>query len=132
MAVMYVLGGYVFSSDTALPKSVQRDTSYRWAKQERLNRPVSHQPIGVGEDTQTMEGVLYPCEETGRTGKEELAAMRATGSSMLPLNLIDGNGYLYGLWCIKKISEGRSHLWANSDPRKISFTIDLTAYGADF
>lgn len=131
MAIMYMLGGYLFTSNAAVPREVRRDTSFGWSAQKRLRRAPAQQAVGFGEDTMTFSGILYPCSESGRSGKEQLSLMRAEAKKMQPLGLVDGNGFVYGRWVIKKVSEVRSHLWQNSDPRKIAFTLNLDYYGED-
>jgi len=128
MAIMYMLGGYAFSSNTAVPRSVGRETTFSWSKHNRINNPVL-QATGLGDDKIKLDGIMYPTKD--KTGIEQLALLRAEASQMLPLMFVDGKGYIYGRWAIKKITEGRAYLWQNSDPRKITFKIELEKYGED-
>ncbi len=128
--VMYNLGGYVFASDTAVPRTVSRDTRYNWATQNRLNREPAQQAISYGTDTLKFNGVMYPCDS--RSGKEQIEYLRLYADQMIPLVLSDGEGTVYGRWVVKSINESRSHLWQDSDPRKVSFSVDLEAYGEDY
>lgn len=127
---MYSLGTFIFESNSILPKSTKRDTTYDWKAVSRLGREPAQQAIGLGTDTQTLQGVLYPSSVKKGTAAH-VSELRTQGANMKPLLMIDGTGYVYGKWCIKKVSEGRTHLWPNSSPRKIEFTVELVSYGSD-
>lgn len=128
---MYSLGLFTFKSSTMLPKSVKRDTSYNHAKVDRLGREPAKQAVGLGDDVIVMQGALYPSEAKDVGGIETLAELRAIAATMQKQILVDGTGWVYGWWVINKISEGKTHLWPNSKPRKIEFTLNISAYGAD-
>lgn len=129
MSTMYVLGGYVFSSKTIVPRDVARDTDFPWVQQDRIGRSPAQQDGGGGKDSFKFNGILYPCKN--KAGKEQLSEMRLEGAKKRPLVLADGDGWVYGRWVIVKVNEARSHLWQNSDPRKIQFNMDLLYYGED-
>ncbi|AZE17854.1 Phage protein U [Pseudomonas chlororaphis subsp. aureofaciens] len=51
---------YYFNLDTAAFDELRRQTSARWAGQERLTRDIAQQAVGQGEDKMTLKGVIYP------------------------------------------------------------------------
>lgn len=131
MAIMYVLGSFLFSSDSLVPKAVDRNTSFSWAEQVRLNKAPALQAIGLGEDTLSINGTAYSCVSQGKSPKEQVAELREVASAMTPLVLLDGSGYYYGRWVVKNIQEKRMNLWQNSTPRKIEFSLQLAYYVED-
>lgn len=131
MSTMYVLGdgAYVFSSSTTVPRTVTRDTDFPWAQQDRIGRSPAQQDGVGGKDVFKFNGVLFPGKN--KSGKEQLSAMRLEAGKKQPLVLADGDGWVYGRWVITKIRESRSHLWPNSNPRKVGFEMNLLYYGED-
>ena len=82
------------------------------------------QYTGVGSDTITLPGLIY--EEYGfgyRYAVDELATMASTGQGFV---LMDGSGYLYGVYVIDNIDETKTYLLDNGVPRKVDFTIKLS------
>lgn len=128
---MYSLGGFAFKSSTMLPRSVKRATSYHWKKVDRLGREPARQAVGLGDDSIVFEGVFYPSEAKEVGSIETLAELRDLGAKMDKQMLVDGDGNVYGWWVIDKVTDGRTHLWPNSQPRKIEFTLNISPYGAD-
>ena len=130
-SAMYSLGSYIFKLNTAVPRAVKRSTDFTWSQQERLNRSPAQQSVGYGTDAINFNGVLFPCSENGKTAKEQLSKMRLEAAKMQPLMLVDGDGYVYGRWVIKKVTEDRAHLWSDSCPRRINFSLSMAYYGED-
>jgi len=126
--VMMALGDYRFSVDTAAYGSQKRSTGYRWAKQEVIGAHPRYQFIGQGEDTQSLSGVILT---TYQGGLGQLDDMRAEAGLGEPLQLIDGVGWVYGLWCITKISETKTVFFADGAPRKVEFSLDIVRYSEE-
>jgi phage protein U len=93
--ILLVLGTYRFAIDTATYQTLKRHQSYRWQSQERLLRSPAQQFVGLGEDTITLSGVIYPHY---RSGLDQLNDLRKQAGSGEPLLLIDGLGYVWGQW----------------------------------
>ena len=133
---MYALsssyGTFSFESGSLIPKDVKRKTKFDWKKVERIGREPAKQAVGtVADDTHVMKGVFYPSNVGSRAEVADLAELRALAAKMKPFIMVDGTGYVYGQVIIDSIDEGRTHLWPNSSPRKVEFTINLSAYGSD-
>jgi phage protein U len=80
--------------------------------------------IGSGEDTVSLPGLIYQEHGFGnRFAIDDLAAMADTGQGFV---LVDGSGYLYGVYNIDSIDETKQILLFDGVPRKIDFTIKLT------
>ncbi|MDF1583906.1 MAG: phage tail protein [Methyloprofundus sp.] len=125
---MMKLGSYTFSINTAAYQSLQHSKQYRWKSQDRVGRIPAQQFTGEGEETITLEGVVYP-HFKGGTG--QLNAMRLEAGKGEPLMLVDGTGAIWQTWCIKQIDETQRELYSDSTPRKIEFNLQLIRYGDD-
>ncbi len=127
-ATMLALGDYRFSVDTAAYQELVRATGYRWTAQPRLGRPPARQFLGVGDDTVTLRGVVYPHH---RGGLGQVDAMRAEAERGRPLPLVAGDGRVLGRWTILRIEETQPAHWAGGAPRRQDFRLELAAYGED-
>lgn len=126
--IMYMLGPFMFSRDTAAPQTISRTNHYEWSQQARLGRENSNQFTGIGEDTIELEGVLYP-EYKG--GTEQITLMRLMAEQGKALMFVSGTGFVYGEYCIVDVEEKGMHLAPNGKPKKVEFTLTLQRYGAD-
>lgn len=122
------LGGFQFGLTTAAHDQLQRQSSYRWEKQDRLGREPAMQFLGAGEDKVTLSGVIYP---HFRGGLGQLNTMREMAGEGEPLQLIDGMGNVLGRYCIASVQEGQAVYLGPGIPRRIDFTLELTRYGED-
>jgi phage protein U len=125
---LLALGDYRFSIDTAAYQTLKRHQSYRWQSQERLLRSPAQQFVGIGEDTITLSGVIYPHYRGGLGQLNDLRQQAATGE---PLLLVDGLGFVWGQWVIVSIEETQSHLQSYGMPLKQAFQLQLKHYGDD-
>lgn len=121
--VMMQLGGYQFSINTAAYQELRRRTEYRWPSQDKFGRSPTRQYTGPGDDSITLNGVIFT-EYRGGTG--QLDEMRSQAEIGLPLLLVDGYGRIMGWWVIESIDETQSTFAAFGRPRKQEFTIQLT------
>lgn len=126
MDTMYILGVYVFGLDTAAPQEITRDTRYSWAAHDIFGGAQSLQFTGWGDETITLQGVIYT-EFIGNTN--QLTAMRATADLGEPMQLIDGRGNILGDWVITSISERQDVFAAAGTPLRQHFNMSLQRYG---
>lgn len=119
---------YYFNLDTAAFDELRRQTSFRWAGQERLRRSVAQQAVGLGEEKITLKGAIYPGH---KGGIKQLSTLRSIGRNLQPLNLVTGYGEVLGNWCLVNIEEEQSHLLAGGIPRKQGFSLEFVSYGND-
>lgn len=124
-------------------ETLQRDTSFTWIPQGRLNAPLALQYTGPGQDTIVIEGRLWP-EFFG--GIQTLSALRAAGAAGKPLPLIryhpvqdENTGKLLqgiqadvlGDFVIMRVRSHDKHIGSSGTPRMIEFALELQAYGND-
>lgn len=125
-----ILGSYLFSLNTAAFQERDRETSYRWAKQERFANAPALQFLGPGDDTIKLPGVIYPSYKGG-TG--QVASMRAAAGNGQPLILLDALGNVYGRWVIEKVTQKDTVFAPLGIPLKQEFTLELRHYdGGEF
>ena len=130
MASSYLikLGAYTFSIDSAAYQTLSRTTEYRWRAQPRVGRLPAQQFIGPGEETLSLEGVIYP---HFKGGLGQLDAMRAEAGKGEPLMLVDGTGRIWQQWVINQVEETHKILFEDGTPRQMEFRLQLSRYGED-
>lgn len=124
--VLMTLGEFQFAINTAAHETLQRNTAYRWERQDRLGREPAMQFIGAGEDRITLAGTIYP---QFRGGLGQLNAMREMAGEGDPLQLVDGLGRVMGPYCIARVTEGQATYVGPGIPRRLDFSLELLRYG---
>ncbi len=118
------LGQFIFKTSTLAFQEIQRQRSWSYAENAVAYGRPKKQFTGAGEDSITLPGLIY--EEYGfgtRFALDELASMADTGQGFV---LMDGSGYLYGVYVINSIDETKSVLMDNGVPRKVDYTLKLS------
>jgi phage protein U len=129
IGVMMMLGGFKFSISTAAYQGFNRSTGYRWQAQERFGQLPAQQYTGPGEDSITLSGDIYP---SFAGGLHQIDSMRYEAGKGAPLQLVDGNGYVWGRWVIQSIEEAKEVFFSDGTARKQSFNMKICRYGEDF
>jgi phage protein U len=119
---MFMLGSFRFALNVAVPQEVQRRTEYKWPAQDRMGMTQARQFTGMGDDTITLPGVIYPEWKGSTNAMAQLRALAATGQKQL---LLDGMGTIYGNWAVTGVEETKSIFAAFAQPKKIEFTVTL-------
>ncbi len=126
--VMMALGSFRFGISGSGYQTFSRSASWRWEKVDRAGRAPAMQFLGRDADTITLEGVIYP---HFKGGLRQVELMRLAASAGQPLILVDGLGWVWERWVITSVEERKSVFMSDGAPRKIEFSVGLTAYGAD-
>lgn len=126
--VMMQLGEYQFGIESAVYEQLRRSTSYRWQGQDRIGRQPAQQFAGVGQETISLTGRIYPFY---KGGLGQLDKMRAEAGQGEPRILVDGLGRIWGKWAVTRIDETQSTLMPDGVPEKIDFSLELVRYGED-
>ena len=133
---LMVLGPVKFSISGAAYDQLERTTNYTWARQNVLGRRTltgqhsggpALQYISPGDDTIHLQGTMYP-EFNG--GRVDITFMRMAAGMGIPLPMVGGSGFVFGLWVIESIAEIGSVFVAGGSPRKISFNLSLRKHVA--
>lgn len=123
--VLLALGAYRFSINTGAYQKFDRTSEWRWPTTDRIGAAPAAQYVGPGNDTISLDGVIYPHY---RGGLRQVDQMRAQAGLGKPLPLTTGFGRYLGMYVIEKIKESNETLMSDGAPRKIEFSIDLKAY----
>ncbi|MGV8004503.1 phage tail protein [Photorhabdus temperata subsp. temperata] len=126
--MMMIYGMFVFMLNTTPYQSLSREMGWRHVKNDRVGKSAKWQYIGAGEDSITLDGVLYP-EVTG--GDISLEALRTLAYAGRPWPLIEGTGMIYGMFVIESLNETRTEFFADGKARKIEFTLSLKKVSED-
>ncbi|MBY6056747.1 phage tail protein [Leisingera daeponensis] len=122
---MMQLGAYQFSLDDAAYQRLYRSTEYRWGAIERMGKNDALQFTGLGADSMTLQGTIYP---HFKGGLGQVDKMRLSGSLGLPLPLIAGTGKVLGLWVIERVGESQRTFAEQGAPLRQDFTISIRRY----
>lgn len=120
--MMMTLGFFVFSLPTASYQSLQRQTSWRHAEQQRNGARPVYQYLGPSSDKITLSGDLMPEITGGRMSLDMLRVMAEEGKAW---PLLEGTGRYYGFFAIESINETSSVFMQDGMPQKISFSMEL-------
>lgn len=125
---MLRLGDFNFSINVAVFQEMRRSTEYKWPGQDRVGQRPALQFTGLGEDTITLPGVIYP---EWRGSANAMATVRKIAGQGKPLLLLDAQGHIYGRWVITNVEETRSMFGAFTMPRKIEFSITIQHFDGE-
>jgi phage protein U len=123
---MMVLGGYLFSLQTAAPQGVKHQREWEWVENEVISQTPDLQYTGPKPEKMTLKGVMYPEYYGGTLQMDTIAVMASAG---LPMLLVSGVGMILGFWVIESVIEDKAELDSNGQPRKIEFEIGLKQFG---
>ncbi|MCC8364985.1 phage tail protein [Xenorhabdus sp. PB61.4] len=126
--MMMIYGMFVFMLKTTPYQSLNRTMDWRHVKNDRVGKSAKWQYAGPGEDSITLNGMLYP-EVTG--GDISLEVLRTMAFSAKPWPLIEGTGMIYGMFVIDSLTESRTEFFANGKAKRIEFTLSLKRVSED-
>lgn len=128
IAMMMVLGLFVFELRTLPYQQLQLSRNWRHVKNDRVGRSAKWQYVGAGENQLTLGGLLYP-EITG--GNLSLGAVSTMAYTGLAWPLIDGVGSIYGMYVITGLQETHQEFDRYGKAKKIEFTLSLQRVDED-
>ena len=127
MALMS-LGSFVM--DDKLPvNTMQRTTTARHVKSERLNQWSARQWTGPNGETAQITGAVFPLSHGA--GVKQLDALREAQETGQALAWANGHGEFLGTWLIQSIQEEPSNWLPGGAPRRQRFTIQLARQAPD-
>lgn len=118
------LDDFVFELATLAPTEVAQQIDINWQSQNRYGGRPSYQFTGIGGETLTLSGALYPASKITGTAKDlqELRDMSVKGEDFV---LVGGDGYVRGLFAIRSITETHTVFTKHGEAQKIEFQIGL-------
>lgn len=122
------LGQFVWGIHTLAYQQLQRQTSWRYASNNRIGKRAASQFLGPGEDKITLAGWLSPELAGDSTSLDALREMADKGE---PYVLVSGTGEVFGLWEIHSITETDTLFYPNGTPRRIEFSLSISRVDDD-
>ncbi len=124
--MMMALGQFAFGLSTVAYQELKRQTAWRHPSNSRVGAPPARQSIGPGDDTITLTGLLMPELMGSPTAMSELREMGQSGEAW---PLVDGAGFVYGVFAIESLHEtGTLHI-EEGLPRRTEFQLQLVNVG---
>lgn len=125
---MMAIGNFVFGLDTLAYQELQRQTSWRHGSTSRIGVRPARQFMGPGDDSITLQGILLP----GFKGKlEHLDTLRYMGDSGKAWVMVDGMGFVHGVFVIEDLTDNRSLFFRDGAARRVDFTLKLVRVDED-
>ncbi|MGO3395548.1 MAG: phage tail protein [Serratia proteamaculans] len=126
--MMMVLGLFVFMRQTAPYQNFEQQIGWRHPSNSRVGQRPATQFLGQDDETITLSGTLLP-EFTG--GTLSLEALRLMADTGLSWPLIEGTGFIYGMFVITSLSKTRTVFFKDGAARRIEFTLSLKRVDAN-
>lgn len=122
---VFVLGDVAFGLSGAAMVALGRTRAWRHPTSEVLDALPIPSFVGPGEDTISLDGVVFPGQAGDRTAINRLVALADAGE---PQILADSAGNAYGQWVIESLDEKMSRFVDGGSPRKIEWSLRLRRY----
>lgn len=120
--MMMALGLFIFMRQTIPYQNFEHQIGWRHPSNSRVGLRPATQFLGQDDETIGLSGVLLP-ELTG--GTLSLEALRLMADTGLAWPLIEGTGFIYGMFVITGLSKTRAEFFKDGAARRIEFTISL-------
>lgn len=120
--MMMVLGLFVFMRQTTPYQNFEQQIGWRHPSNSRIGLRPATQFLGQDDETIALSGTLLP-EFTG--GTLSLEALRLMADTGLSWPLIEGTGFIYGMFVITSLSKTRTVFFKDGAARRIEFTLSL-------
>ena len=122
MRIMAILGAFVFSANSKEFHKMDKETTYHYAKINKVSAPTEYHAVGGHEEKRTLSGRINVLE----SGSEPLAVLETMGELKLEYPLFLGNGRYLGLYIIEKVSIKESKIIDNGAAIQVDFTLKVT------
>lgn len=120
--MLMALGLFVFGMPTLPYQQLQRQVAWRHPANSRVGGRPARQYAGRGDEILTLSGILMPEVSGGRISLAALEAMADMGKSW---PLIEGTGWLYGLYVIESLDTTSTEFFPDGAARRIEFSLRL-------
>lgn len=130
MTALLCLGPHIFEIAPLNYQQIERETVAVWASMPRFGAQAARQFTGLGDDSLTISGLIFPEAIGGRSAYE---AIRGTQGAGVPVMMV-GKGAstfarIFGLVVILSVSDTQTHIGPDGQGRVIDFSIEVAPYG---
>lgn len=120
---MMTLGMFVFEISSLAYDELNQSIEWRHPTNSRIGKRPASQFAGIGAETITLPGVLYPGVTGGQKVLDQIETMGNDGKSYA---LIEGTGRVYGFYVINSLNIVKKEFLKSGIAQKITFTLKLT------
>lgn len=120
--MMMALGLFVFMRQTIPYQNFEHQIGWRHPGNSRVGLRPATQFLGQDDETISLSGVLLPELTGGTLSLEALRLMADTGQAW---PLIEGTGFIYGMFVITGLSKTRNEFFEDGAARRIEFSLSL-------
>lgn len=122
------LGMFLFGIKTLAYQTLEKQTSWRHGKNDRVQARAAYQFLGAGEQVITLPGWIAP----GQVGSSlALTMIEDMGNTGKAYTLVDGLGFFHGAFIIQSVAETGSLHNKLGQATKIEFNITLERIDED-
>ena len=119
---LMALGPFIFGMGTAAYHTLQRQMQFKHGATARVGQRDAFQFLGPGSEMLTLSGVVAPEVSGTLASITQLEQMGSKGASYV---LVDGAGYVYGVYFIESIQTTQSYVMGDGTPRRVEFSLSL-------
>lgn len=121
--MLMTLDMFVFEIGTLPYQELQEKYAWRYGKSDRFRARPAPQFLGLGDETYTLSGSIYPGDGIGDYSQiPTLLEMADNGDAYV---LTSGTGLDMGMWIITGLDLNKSVFLDDGQPRKADFTLSL-------
>lgn len=122
MSTLLALGPFSFGMDTANYHALQRQMQFKHPSTSRVGARDAYQNVNPGEEVINITGMVAP-EVTGQLSS--ITQLEQMGQDGLAHVLVDGAGYVYGVYYIDSLETDQSFHFDDGTPRRVEFSLSL-------
>lgn len=115
-------GPFAFGMQTAAYDELRRQMQFKHGAAVRVGERDNYQYLGAGEEIITLSGTVAPGVSGTLASITQLENMGLGGQAYV---LVDGAGYVYGVYFIDRIESTQRYLFPDGTPRRVDFSVTL-------
>lgn len=134
MAPLLSLGPHIFQVTELNYQSLKRKTEAKWPAISRFGGRPGRQFTGFGEDTITIDGLLFPEEFNDSEQFEALRVTQAAGKPVSMMGWALGEGMaaeLFGRVVILTIEDDQTRIGRSGRGQRIEYSIALAPFSGE-
>lgn len=119
---LMAFGPFAFGMQTAAYDELRRQMQFKHGAAVRVGERDNYQYLGAGEEIVTLSGTVAP----GMTGTlASITQLENMGLGGQAYVLVDGAGYVYGVYFIQSLETTQRYLLPDGTPRRLDFALTL-------
>lgn len=119
---LMAFGPFAFGMHTAAYDELRRQMQFKHGAAVRVGERDNYQYLGAGEEIITLSGTVAPGVSGTLASITQLETMGEGGQAYV---LVDGAGYVYGVYFIQSLESTQKNLVQDGTPRRVDFSVTL-------